>query len=107
MSIHEHDAFFVDFADVLERTSSFAGCILVGDVNVHLDKATDVHALRFISLLDDFGLQEHVRTPTHKKGHQLDVFITRTNQPVSTIRVDPPLMSDHSLIVASIDVISR
>jgi hypothetical protein len=58
-------------------------------------------------LLDDFGLQEHVRTPTHKKGHQLDVFITRTNQPVSTIRVDPPLMSDHSLIVASIDVISR
>src|SRR5208282_542106 len=35
------------------------------------------------------------------------VFITRTNQPVSTIRVDPPLMSDHSLIVASIDVISR
>ena len=31
-------AFFVDFADVLERTSSFAGCVLAGDVSVHLER---------------------------------------------------------------------
>ena len=29
--------FFVNFADVLERTSSFAGCMIVDDVNLHLD----------------------------------------------------------------------
>jgi hypothetical protein len=61
--------------------------------------------MRFISLFDDFGIQEHIRLPTHTKGHQFDVFIIRTDHPVSTISVDPPLMSDHSFIFASIDVI--
>ena len=67
--------------------------------------ATSTHAMRFISLFDDFGIQEQIRLPAHKKGHQFDFNIIRTDHPVSTISVDPPLMCDHSFIFASIDVI--
>jgi len=98
-----NDDFFIDFADVLERTSSFAGCVIVGDLNIHLDDTCSPNTARFVSLLDSFGLVEHVRLPT-RGVHQLDVFISRSDGPDPVVRVDPPLMSDHSLIVASFDV---
>ena len=93
-------------ADKLERTSSFAGCAIVGDVNVHLGDVNNTRVVRFTSLLSDFGLRDIVRQPTHQRGHQLDVFITRTDQSVASVAVDPPLMSDHSLIVATFDAAS-
>ena len=96
-----NDRFFDDFADLLERTSSFASCMIVGDVNVHLDDDTTAQVTRLVSLLDGFGLHDVVRQPTHIGGHQLDVFITRTDQPAASVRVDPPLLSDHSLIVVT------
>jgi hypothetical protein len=86
-----NDEFFADFADVLERTSSFAGCVITGDVNIHLDDLDSTHATQFTSLLECFGLHDLVRQPTHKKGHKLDIFVTRSDQPVSYFRVDPPL----------------
>ena len=97
--------FFVNFADVLERTSSFAGCVIVGDVNLHLDTVS-AHTTRFVTLLNSFGLVDHVRQPT-RGVHQLDVFISRLDQPAPVCRVDPPLISDHSLIVASFEVTSE
>jgi len=44
------------------------------------------------------GLHDLVHQPTHSRGHQLDVFITCTNQPAKSVIVDPTLISDHSLI---------
>jgi hypothetical protein len=95
------------FADVLERTSSYAGCIIVGDINVQIDDVTDKHTARLLALLDTFGLADHIRHPTHRLGHQLDVLISRVNQTAPAIRVDSPLLSDHSLIVASINVVTK
>lgn len=96
------DDFVKEFADALERSSTYAQCIVVGDVNVHIDDPTATHTGPFLDLLENFGLSEWVRQPSHKLGHQLDVFITRTDQPVSAVRVYPPLLlSDHSLIIAT------
>jgi len=81
---------FCDVADVLEPTSSYAGCMIVGDVNVYLEDATSTQVIRLVSLLDGFGLHDMVRQPTHRCGHRLDVFITRTDQPTALVRVDPP-----------------
>jgi len=93
--------FVEEFSDVLEHSSSYAQCTVVGDVNVHLDDPTAPQVSPFLDLLSNFGLSEWVRQPTHSLGHQLDVLITRTDQPVSAVRVDPPLLlSDHSLITA-------
>jgi hypothetical protein len=41
-----------------------------------------------------------VQQPTHRLGHQLDVFITRSDKPLPVMLVDPPIMSDHSLLIA-------
>lgn len=40
-------SFFVDSADVLERASAFAGCVIVGDVNLHVSDVTNTSSLRF------------------------------------------------------------
>ena len=76
--------------------------MIVSDINVHLDDATSSYTARFVLLLDSFGLREYVRQPT-SGSRQLDVFISRADQPDPVVRVDPPLLSDHSLVVASFD----
>ena len=98
------DSFFVDWADVLERTSAFASCVIVGDVNLHVSDITNTSSIRFHSLLNSFNLSDHVGQPT-RAGNQLDIFVSRLDQPTPVIRVDPPMMSDHSLIVASFEII--
>jgi hypothetical protein len=46
-------------------------------------------------------LRDSVCRPTGKNpDHQSDVFFTRSDLPAAVIRVDPPLISDHSFIVA-------
>jgi len=90
----------------LERTSSFAGCMIVGDVNVHLNDATTAQVIQLVSLLVRFGLHDVVRQRTHLRGHQLDVFITHTDQPTTSVRVNPPLLSDHSLITVAFNTLS-
>jgi len=44
-------------------------------------------------------LTQHVVVPTHSLSHTLDVLITRAEQIVNTVCVDPPMLSDHSQIV--------
>ena len=98
------DSFFFDWADVLERTSAFAGCVIVGDVNLHVSDVTSSSSMRFHTLLDSFNLSDHVGQST-RAGNQLDIFVCRLDQPAPVVRVDPPMLSDHSLIVASFDIV--
>ena len=96
--------FINEFADVLEHCSRYSKCYIVGDVNIHLDDPNDAHAAAFFSELENFDLRDHVRQPTHERGHQMDVFISRADDSVTSIKVDPPsLISDHSLVVAPFD----
>jgi len=89
-----------DFADALERCSSHSNLTIVGDVNIHLDCDSVNATSDFTSLLDSFGLHDNVHQSTHLQGHHLDVFITRPDEPVPLVSVDPPIFSDHSLIFA-------
>ena len=34
--------------------------VLVGDFNIHVDDSPDIMALRFLNLIDAFGLVQHV-----------------------------------------------
>ena len=87
-----NDEFYADFADVLERTSTFAGCLITCEVKIHVDDTTSIQVSTSIALLDDFGLHDLIHQPTHSRGHQLDVFITRTDQPARSVIVDPPII---------------
>ena len=100
-----NNAFFDDLADVFERTSTFAcPVVFVGDINIHLDVATDPDTVKFMSLIDSQGLIQHVSSPTHREGHLLDVFMTRSDCPVTALYVEPPMLSDHSFITATVDL---
>ena len=97
--------FLTQFADIIERLAVFAAPILiVGDVNIHLDDLSLTHTVDFNNILSDCGLTQHVQGPTHRGGHTLDVIITKSSTRLLSLVVDPPLLSDHSLIVAQLPV---
>jgi Endonuclease-reverse transcriptase len=97
--------FFDEFSDLFERASVYASSLIVaGDVNIHMDEITDPKTIKFIEILDSHGLVQHVTGATHRAGHCLDVFITRRELCVRSVDVDPPSFSDHSTIVAHVDL---
>jgi hypothetical protein len=56
---------------------------------------TDRDTSKFNSCLETFGMEQHVRGPTHVAGHTLDVIITRdTDTIVSNKEVNDPGLSD-------------
>ena len=70
--------------------------IIVGDLNFHLDSKSDRDAARFTSVLQSFGLRQHVQEPTHIRGHTLDVVITRDDSDiVSELQVTDPGVCDN------------
>jgi len=82
-SEHITDAFIDELTDLLERLVVFLSPLLfLGDVNVYLDESV-----------------QHVKTATHDREHQLDVVITHNDLLVNSLIVDPPMLSDHSLII--------
>jgi len=93
--------FIEEFADAVERCSSRRNLIIVGDVNIHLDCSSINATVEFKAQLDAFGLKDNVHQPTHLHNQQLDVFITRSDEPIPIVTVDPPIISDHSLIIAT------
>jgi hypothetical protein len=96
--------FFDEFADALERCITYTNCIVVGDINIHVDSVRSAATQRLQTLLDSYGLADRVQRPSHRLGHQLDVFITRSDKPLPVIHVDPPILSDHSLLIARYSV---
>ena len=78
----------------------------MGDINVHLDDTSDCNACRFRASVKSTGSIMHVREPTHRKGHTLDVLLTRENdeQLVRNILVRDLGVSDHLAISFTIDV---
>ena len=51
--------------------------LIVGDFNYHVDNTTSPETIKFNKILEMFNLQQHVNGPTHKKGHTLDLIMTR------------------------------
>jgi hypothetical protein len=77
---------------------------MVGDINLHVSDATNNSSLRFLTLLDSFNLSVHFGQPI-RADNQLDIFVCRSDQLAPVARVDPPLLSDHSLIVGLFELI--
>jgi hypothetical protein len=68
--------------------------LITGDLNFQLDKPTDPNSQKFMSILHEHGLTQHVNEPTHAHGHILDVVITRDN---SSILQSSPSIDDNYL----------
>lgn len=98
-SVPPSDQFHSDFSSLLDSLSLHSCPVFVlGDINLHLDDETCSHAERFVSTVDSRGFHQLIEVPTHVRGHTLDVVIVSDPSSVMNTSVDPPVISDHSLI---------
>ena len=87
--------FIDDFTELLSIVCTAFDCLVItGDLNVHLDVAQDKQAKELISVLEMFGLTQHVTKPTHSRGHTLDVLISK-GVVISNLDVVDVALSDH------------
>jgi len=91
--------FFEELSSILEvlitRNSQL---IILCDFNIHLEEPTLPTSIRFLDLLSQFGLRQHINQPTHVLGGHLDLVITTDDDQVDNFTVTPPTLSDHSVI---------
>ena len=92
--------FFEDFCILAEQLVVSPGNLLiVGDFNYHVDNISNLDTVKFNNILESFGLVQHVNGPTHKKGHTLDLIITRAeDELVNSTEIRDPMLSDHSAV---------
>ena len=92
--------FFEEFHILLDSYVTLSGQLLiVGDFNIHLDNKCDKDSLKFQDLLTCFQLKQHVNEATHRKGHMLDLAITREGElELQEVNVHASIISDHSAI---------
>jgi len=75
--------------------------VITGNINVHLDDPGDIQMSSVQHILTTNNLFQHITDQTHVEGHTVDVVITNTKVNITDIDVQPPSVSDHSLIVWS------
>ena len=97
---------FISFLEKLITTTD--PLVIVGDFNFHLDNQCDRAAALFQELLDAFSLVQHIHEPTHRKGHTLDLIITRIDdKSVKNVRISDPLISDHAAVFCEISSLKK
>jgi hypothetical protein len=91
--------FLSDFSGFLQLLVVSSGKLLiVGDFNIHVDVAGNSTACKFLTLLDSFGLSQHIRGITHLDGHTLDLVISRISDNVVCECMVSALIEDHFAI---------
>ncbi|XP_030834679.1 uncharacterized protein LOC115921383 [Strongylocentrotus purpuratus] len=92
--------FLIDFSALLdERLCKLYPLLITGDLNIHLDNTSSQHTLRFVDLINNHGLSQLVRSPTHDKGHILDVVLMRNSDNLSISKPSiVPGISEHAAI---------
>jgi len=89
-----------EFNNFLQEVTLLSGrLVMLGDFNFHLDEPERSDVSSFLSLLDSFGLTNHVDKPTHRSGHIIDLIITRDDDDlVRLCDVGIDHGSDHMMI---------
>ena len=92
--------FLEEFAEwVSHLLNKYMDPLIIGDLNVNLQKPELPNNAAFLECLDSYALKQWVLDPTHQSGSLLDHVIAREN---STLLLDGPevleLISDHRLI---------
>ena len=97
---HSFSTFLDEFSEFLDETMyKPSPLVITGDLNIHFDSTSSPNTLRFNDLISGHGISQLVSSPTHEKGHILDVIMVRNSDNVlySSLKVFPGI-SDHSAI---------
>ena len=76
---------------------------MMGDFNFHVNDVADTTAKRFLSIVDDLNLRQHITGPTHISGNTLDLVLTRPSDQVLLTTQVSTMMSDHNWVHLTID----
>ena len=76
----------------------------MGYLNFHVDDAYNADATKFSDCVNSVGMVMHVRGPTHKKGHTLDVLLTRSTDEQTNICVVDMGLSDHYAVSYTLNI---
>lgn len=93
-------SFISDFSELLSIIhNQYERIVILGDFNLHIDNQSDSFPQDFLNLLNCMNFTQHVRVPTHNKGHTLDLVITYGLSANITSVVDLGI-SDHFCLVS-------
>lgn len=91
--------FFAELTTLLESMLTYnCGILIVCDLNVHLERPSDVDSQKLELLISSFDLKQFVHDSTHVHGGLLDVVISSGKcEPLDVTAVEVGL-SDHKLV---------
>ena len=95
------EAFFKELPDYMKVIALYKCQIIVAeDCNIRVEETEDAHAARLADVFHTFGCIQNVsHMPTRREGGTLDLVITKLEQPLDSVSVQPPtVISDHSVI---------
>ena len=72
--------------------------VLLGNLNIHINKKNDQDTITLLKTLKRFGLQNRVEFPTHQLQNTLDLIITEENSYIIKETGRWSLISDHNII---------
>ena len=79
-------------------------CIIIaGDVNIHTE-TDESSSKQFNNILDMFNFTQHIKFPTHKLGHTLDIVVTLKDTAVTNTVAVKYDLSHHFLVDFNITV---
>lgn len=78
--------------------------LLLGDFNIHVDDPNDNFAKSVMTCVDSLGFKQHVREPTHRAGHTLDLIFTRNSDDVCNVNSLSSMPSDHCALVTTVNI---
>ena len=98
--------FFEEFSQLIEHLMEdyIYPLVVAGDFNFHVDDLNHRDALKFTDLLESVNLIQHVKSPTHRHGHTLDLIITRKEEDmIADVQVLADVYCDHRVICCKIN----
>ena len=97
--------FMDEFAELLSVIcTDYNFFIITGDFNIHIDNTKDANAKELCALLDTFDLLQHVRGPTHTRGHTLDLVISK-GVDISSVDIKDLALSDHFCVFFNFQIV--
>ena len=103
------DLFLSEFSEMMDSLLLCSGKVfIVGDFNYHVDDCKDTTVQNFLQLVDCANMVQYVKSPTHEKGHILDLILARQDKLlVSYVRIDTSLPTDHWAVLCPITISSK
>ena len=99
--------FFDEWDRFIDQHAIPGPLIIMGNLNIHIDNTTNAYARRLINSVNATGMVLNVREPTHRKGHTLDVLMTRSTDEhlVRNVTITDMGLSDHFAVNFNINIV--